>query len=79
MLHEPILVSFPHTRCTTAGDDHNMTLTQKGAVYGWGAFRSSTGIVGFISTLTVAPLPVLVYHPAAAEDQAVQIAWGPLS
>ena len=31
----------------SAGDSHTMVLDDKGAVYGWGTFRDSGGVMGF--------------------------------
>ena len=66
----------------SAGDSHTLCVTTGGAVFGWGAFRSSGGLFGFVpgaAASKTAPAPVRVFPPAAgphAGERATQVASG---
>ncbi len=59
-----------------AGDSHTVALTQQGAIWAWGTFRDSSGVLGFSPSERIALLPTLVHEPATADDQALKIASG---
>ena len=59
-----------------AGDSHTAALTERGAVYAWGTFRDSSGVMGFSAGQRIQVLPACVYQPAGADEQIVQIASG---
>ena len=60
----------------TAGDSHSIALTQKGKVYGWGAFRNSSGLFGFSPDSKIQKTPLLVVTPSSTQRQIIQIASG---
>lgn len=60
----------------SAGDSHTCVLTERGAVYAWGTFRDSSGVMGFGPHTRIQLTPALVYEPHRAEDQVVRIASG---
>lgn len=53
-----------------------MALTELGAVWGWGTYRDSSGVMGFGPHTRIQLTPMLVYKPSRAEEQVVRIASG---
>lgn len=51
-------------------------LTELGAVWGWGTYRDSSGVMGFGTHTRMQLTPVLIYKPKKAEDQVLRIASG---
>ncbi|KAI3438963.1 hypothetical protein D9Q98_001377 [Chlorella vulgaris] len=60
----------------SAGDSHTCALTAMGAVWAWGTYRDSSGVMGFGTHTRIQLTPVCVYEPRKAEDQVVRIASG---
>lgn len=60
----------------SAGDSHTCALTELGAVYGWGTYRDSSGVMGFGPHTRMQLLPVLMYKPTSPADQVLRIASG---
>lgn len=50
----------------SAGDSHTMALDENGAVYGWGTFRDSGGVMGFKTgqRMSVCSIPLYDKHDA---------------
>jgi hypothetical protein len=51
-------------------------LTARGAVWGWGTYRDSSGVMGFSEAQRIQLLPTVVYTPATGDDQIAKLASG---
>ncbi len=60
-------------RCTDSG---SFVWTEDGSVFGWGSFRSSSGLVGFSDNVWIQKLPVCVYKPASKKKSVTKLATG---
>ncbi|GAB4814630.1 hypothetical protein N2152v2_001676 [Parachlorella kessleri] len=60
----------------SAGDSHTVALTELGAVWGWGTYRDSSGVMGFGPHTRMQLTPVLLYQPKAPGDQVLRVASG---
>ncbi|WZN61323.1 regulator of chromosome condensation [Chloropicon roscoffensis] len=59
----------------TTGDSHCMALLSSGEVYGWGAYRNSSGVLGFSVQTKIQKLPAKIDLPAGS-GKVVEIASG---
>ena len=60
-------------RCTDSG---SFVWTEDGSVFGWGSFRSSSGLVGFSDDVLIQKLPHCVYKPASKKKSVTKLATG---
>ena len=67
----PALLEIGRTSLT-----HLLSLPPAGAVYAWGTYRDSSGVMGFGPHTRIQLTPVLVYDPKKSEDQVVRITSG---
>ena len=58
----------------TAGDSHCMVLLSSGEVWGWGAYRNSSGVLGFTVSSKIQKVPLKIEIPTSA--RIIEIASG---
>jgi len=51
-------------------------MTEVGAIYGWGTFKDSTGIIGFSPTTKIQRVPICIYKPNRRQPRATKLVAG---